>query len=125
MSPFGDRRYGIRYLRGLRLFISGPNELTEPKFNTHTPKDLYNLIKKILLKKFYFFLLKTAFFHFIKCLFGGLPIKITKEKGYRKCFLNYYESFSEKVLLKKCPSPSGCLKNIFHSFFKFYEFYRQ
>ena len=46
MSPFGDRRYGIRYLRRLRFFISGPIELTEPKFNTHTPKDLYNLIKK-------------------------------------------------------------------------------
>ena len=42
MSPFGDRRYRIQELRRLRFFISGPNELTEPKFNTHTPKDLYN-----------------------------------------------------------------------------------
>ena len=56
MSPFGDLRYGIRYLRRLWFFISGPNELTEPKFNTHTLKDLYNLIKKIFFKNFVFFL---------------------------------------------------------------------
>jgi len=70
MSPFGDRRYVIKYLRRLRFLISGPNELTELKFNINTPKDLYNLIKKNLC----FFLAKTgcqktAFFIFFKCLF--------------------------------------------------------
>ena len=37
MSPFRDQRFRIRYLRRLRFFISGPYELTEPKFKTGTP----------------------------------------------------------------------------------------
>ena len=45
-----DMTSNLQYLRlvppWLRLFISGPNEFTEPKFKTLTPKDLYNLIKK-------------------------------------------------------------------------------
>ena len=77
-----------RYLPRLRFFISDPNELTEPKFNTHKPKDLYNFIKKFL---FQFFLAKTgcqktAFFHFFKMSFRGLSIKKTKENGFRKSF---------------------------------------
>ena len=68
MSPLGHWIYGIRYLRRLRFFISDPNELTEPKFNTHTPKDLHNLIKKNV-KKISFFsckdrVSKTSIFSF-------------------------------------------------------------
>ena len=92
MSPFGDRRYGIKYLRRLRFFISGPNELTEPKFNTHTLKDLYNLIKKFFFKNFVFFcqdrVSKNGIFSFfLNVFFGGVPIKNNERERVQKMFL--------------------------------------
>jgi len=49
---------------------------------------------------------KTAFFiFFLNAFFGDFQSKITKEKGYWKCILSP-------------TSPTGCPKNIVHSFFK-------
>ena len=93
-----------RYLPRLRFFISDSNELTEPKFNTHKPKDLYNFIIKFL---FQFFLAKTgcqktAFFHFFKMSFRGLSIKKTKENGFRKSFKTIKNLFQKRQFSKKC-----------------------
>ena len=130
MSPFGDLRYGIRYLCGLRFFISGPNELTEPKFNTHSPKDLCNFIKKFFWKNLIFsckdsVTKKRHFFNLFTCLFWGISDKKSQKKKVTENVFKLLWIFFRKDGLKKMfTSPStGCPKNISHSFSKFYEFY--